>query len=690
MNLFYFMYKINFFVVFFILALLISTSSAQWMHPSAPTIKPDFSIQTPNLCYLGEKLNLSFTLEPVQSYSHDSEFSWKMPLSSFAASENNSLPCVSLNHEKHGWSLEFPALLYQGYPLGLSLSMALSDMDSELAYWKLDSTRKTVPALYLTFDPDDLDHLYSRDPASNERVPATARFEDSDQEIALDGVRFRGSSTRVLPKKSFNIRFDNPQVFLFGSSRMNANAMYTDPAMMRERLAWTMFAELKRPASRTKYLDIWLNNIYEGLYIHIERVDGDLLQNHGLNPDGTLVRDGFRDDRNTPNSAFGFALSTIPEDEREKFIAERFGSRGTPNWEELVDLILWVEGSIPGEKFAREFEQRFDKEIFIDWLAVHFLIGDYDSWGDDYWLYLDHYVTDSRWIVIPWDKDLSFGSHWRPDYELENDYFQYMQPVSSGWDNNLIDLFLSTEPLIKELQDRMRFLLQKVFHQDFFLNNIIENWNTIGESIIRQPTETGIKPIFFEKQPGNHFSYQNAPFMHMETLTDFIELRYAFLNNWLEPGNDEKYFSRHHFESLHDDDIILFTDSQGWTIARMQVLNAPEGPGNILFAVSEDSSLKGIDRVWKVYSDFPGFDARLSLFYRNEMAVLQTGNWYTQGEEAVGEQFELVMAQRIEQDIALLPDSRVNPFSNKVEATVSINPDSIQEFVVILPDPDSK
>ena len=70
------------------------------------------------------------------------------------------------------------------------------------------------------------------------------------------------------------------------------------------------------------------------------------------------------------------------------------------------------------------------------------------------------------------------------------------------------------------------------------------------------------------------------------------------------------------------------------------------------------------------------------------MAVLQTGNWYTEGEEAVGEQFELVMAQRNEQDIYFMPDSRVNPFSNKVEATVSINPDSIQEFVVILPDPD--
>lgn len=319
---------------------------------------------------------------------------------------------------------------------------------------------EAVATVQLQMSPEDLDTLYHREVESDDRLPGEASI-DSGPPQTLDGLRFRGNTSRHLPKKSFNVRFEDDQPLLFGSARMNANAMYTDPAMMRERLMWDMFARLDQPASRTRYIDLHLNDIYEGLYLHIERVDEGLLAHAGLNPEGTLVRDDFRDARFRNaridrDSAFGFALSTVPAGEREDLLAASFRSRGTPDWSRLADLILWVEQSEPGPGFEQGFRARFDVDNIIDWLAVHYLAGDFDSFGDDYWLYLDHDDADARWKVIPWDHDLSFGSHWRPGFSIANDYFAYERPVQSEWQNGLIERILATPALAEALGCRLQ------------------------------------------------------------------------------------------------------------------------------------------------------------------------------------------------------------------------------------------
>jgi len=305
--------------------------------------------------------------------------------------------------------------------------------------------------------------------------------------------------------------------------------------MMRETLAWGMFADLGRPASRARYADLWLNGVYEGLYVHIERVDADLLRNAGLDASGTLVRDQFRDRRNEDPrievaSAFAFPLSELDPAERAQFLADGFGSRGNPNWDRLVELVLWAEGSEPGPLFEKEFRERFDPEVFIDWLAVHFLIGDIDSFADDYWLYLDDTGEEARWIVIPWDKDLSFGSHWRPGFGTANDFFAYEMPVGAGWDNPLVNLFLETPGLRGQLIDRTRELMDEVFTEAYFKERVAATWSGIRESATREPDVAA-----FERHPKNHHSEQGVPELHRDTVLDFVGLRYGYLDRWINP-----------------------------------------------------------------------------------------------------------------------------------------------------------
>jgi spore coat protein H len=565
-----------------------------------------------------------------------------------------------------------------------------------------------VARLLVSLDPADLDDLYARDPFSEDPIDAMATIDDGPA-LPIE-IRFRGSSSRLLPKKSFNIRFQDGQDLLFGSDRMNANAMYTDPAMMREHLAWGMFAALGRPASRTQYLDIWLNGIYEGLYIHVERVDQDLLRAAGLNPEGTLVRDEFRDRRlEDPRidvaSAFAFPLSEIPEAEREQFLADGFDSRGSPRWDRLAELILWVEASMPGADFAQGFRERFDPEVFIDWLAVHFLIGDIDSFADDYWLYLDHDDEQARWIVIPWNKDLSFGSHWRPDFGTANDFFAYDMPVGTGWNNPLVNLVLETPELRDDLAERMAYLMREVFTRAYFAERMETQWHVIAASVERQPGAGA-----FDRHPQNHHSTQGVPELHMETILDFVELRYTYLDLWPEPKPRERPWGgsltppdppplsadadTRSVWGARAGDSVFFTDVNGWTIARIDFLWVPQGlggvsrlEGDVEISVREDPTQTGIDRVWTLRMDgFSGFDGLLTLYYRNEHPEMFSGeNWYTDGMEPVGRQWDLVMAERFGSSTEILPGARVNPFSNKVEALVTVAPGLAREFVVTVP-----
>lgn len=530
--------------------------------------------------------------------------------------------------------------------------------------------------LHLEADPEDLELLYTRSPTSDDRIPGVARLEADGEPLALQGFRFRGSSSRFLPKKSFNIRFAERQDFLFGSSRMNLNAMYTDPSMMRERLAFDMFHELGRPASRTRYFRLYINGIYEGLYIHIERVDEDLLENAGIEEPGTLVRDGFRDFSHLPEigrrSLFGFDLDQV--EDPEGLLMQTFDSRGNPDWSALAELARWVFNTPAGPDFAEGFQERIDLATFVDWLAIHFLIGDIDAFGDDYWLFLAHDDPQARWAIIPWDKDLSFGSHSRPEIGLANDFFAYDYPLAGGWDNDLVHKFLATPSLRTLLYERLQLLMEEVFTEAYWKERTSEIGGLIQESVHRSPG-----PDAFLLHPQNHHGELGRHPFHRENLRDFVALRWAFIRNWIElpPGTTDTATVDLRDHAVGDS--VFFTDAAGWTIARLE-LREMQDPGAVTVTVASREGLDGVDRVWTIETGSGRIAGDLSLFYRNDVPWFLTDeNWY-QEPVATGRQWALVMGE-LPLDGRDLPFPHVNPYSNKVTARVELS--GIQQFVLI-------
>lgn len=542
-----------------------------------------------------------------------------------------------------------------------------------------------VQDLYLFMDWKDLVELYTRGDASDERLDGYVRLSPDGEDIEQEGVRFRGTSSRELPKKSFNIRFNESQEFLFGSTDMNLKATYTDPTMMREKVSMDLFHVLGQPAPRTKYFDLYINDVYEGLYVHVERVDSDLLASNGLNPAGTLVADDFRGHYYlVPEvnrlSVFGYPIDE--QDDPEAFLAETMDSRGEPDWGALHDLVAWVYRTPAGPEFEEGFIERFDEENFIDWLAIHYLIGDVDSFGDDYWLYLDTDDPDAGWMVIPWDKDLTFGSHTRRDATV-NDYFGYESAIASGWDNDLVTKFLDTPALRERLNTRMTFLMNEVFTEDYYAGQLVLHTETIGDRLDITPGEEA-----FALHPQNHHGDLGYLAYHTETMLDFVRLRYQFIERAISSGSGEPYTASVEIPAEPEESAVYFTDPGGWVIATFEISEVTE-PGTITVAVNETAENPGIDRRWEFDAGDADVSGELTLYYRNdvESCCFPVENWFISDAAVRDDEYsqwdlEMVLEDGVGNRTTL--DTYVNPYSNKVSADVSLR--GTTWFEVVLPD----
>jgi spore coat protein H len=530
----------------------------------------------------------------------------------------------------------------------------------------------------------DLDELYSRPVHSDDRLPGRVRFNQRDEVHELTGFRFRGSSSRLLPKKSFNIRFEQSQALLFGSDRMNLNAMYTDAAMMREALAFSMFHELGLPASRTRHFDLWINGIYEGLYVHIQRVDENLLVANGLNPEGTLVRDGFRDsDAVSSLSVFGHDFGDLDQPGRRALIEDNFDFRNDPDWDSLVELVDWVNATPAGPDFAQGFKERFDSDQFTDWLVLHWLMGDIDSFGDDYWLYLDHDDSEALWRIIPWDKDQTFGSHWRDfGFATANDWFAYEYLIATAQQpgNALVTRFMQTPELRQAAESRALELLEDVFTEQWFLARIEKMAERFADSASIKPSSGA-----FIRHNQNHHSNLDYFEQHVEVIKDYVELRQRFLQRQMQgqslphnqagaeivSGSTEKHF---------------LVDGRGAALAALQPLQPAPSSIELELHLAPAPEQRGIDRVWELEVSGSGVESELTLYYSNEISeAWSRGNWWTEGDEPVGRQSELAIRVEHPDGLSNLLATRVNPYSNKAVATLTLEPGSYR-FWLQLPD----
>jgi hypothetical protein len=98
------------------------------------------------------------------------------------------------------------------------------------------------------------------------------------------GVEIRGSTSQVLPKKSYGLttlkedNASNNNVAILGMPRENdwvLNALAFDPSLVRDFISHELSRDLGNYASRLRYCEVIVNGDYKGLYLFMEKLKID-------------------------------------------------------------------------------------------------------------------------------------------------------------------------------------------------------------------------------------------------------------------------------------------------------------------------------------------------------------------------------------------------------------------------------
>ena len=273
-----------------------------------------------------------------------------------------------------------------------------------------------VPLYRLTADPGDLAWLADNF-LTDDYIPAVLTFEDESH--AVD-VRYRGDTSRHLPKKSWKIRFAATDRFGqdTGQRRLNLNAEYSDKSLLREFLAYDLLTRVGVPASQAEFVRLEINGGYVGLFTQVEQVDKLFLHRHGLDVQGNLYK-----------ANYGNLTRLDSAWEYRYYYEKKTNTRDGDAYHDLHDLATLISDT-PDESFPQAITGALDVDEWLDWYAVNILLGNFEFIEKDHYLYHDFHT--GTWHIIPWDLDLTFGHNWAQEHLTLDPDISWDNPIDSG------------------------------------------------------------------------------------------------------------------------------------------------------------------------------------------------------------------------------------------------------------------
>ena len=122
-----------------------------------------------------------------------------------------------------------------------------------------------------------------------EKIPATMKVLDGKTNNVADsakgtfyniGIKVRGQSSALFPKPGYSVEVRDEKgegidVSMFGLPPADDwvfHGPYVDKSMLRNALAYWLFRQAGRYAPRTKHFDLYINGVYRGVYVMVEKI----------------------------------------------------------------------------------------------------------------------------------------------------------------------------------------------------------------------------------------------------------------------------------------------------------------------------------------------------------------------------------------------------------------------------------
>jgi len=368
----------------------------------------------------------------VETASNDNEVSFKLG--------NSDELSLLLNDETVDY------IDWDGSDVISGFSYGLSEIDGVARSWQRDlltPTQGSENQLASAFNPDAVvDLSISITTADWQDILANPTDEEYHEAsltlngISLDTVAIRtkgGSSLRSVSQStsdrySFKVdinEYVDGQKF-FGLKKFTLQNSFNDPTYMREVIAYDLLEEMGVAAPRHSYVNLHINGELFGLYLMVEAIDGEFLENHFDNANGDMYKpDGTGSDL--------------------KWIDNNIASYSDINLQTNEDTT--DNGAFMN--FVEQLDQGSTDVIAVDnllrYMSVSVSLSNLDSYhgtlAHNYYIYEQDGVFD----LLPWDFNESFGT------------------FTMGCSNDIRELYID-EPVSEALSDRP--MVGNVFNDD--------------------------------------------------------------------------------------------------------------------------------------------------------------------------------------------------------------------------------
>ena len=220
------------------------------------------------------------------------------------------------------------------------------------------------------------------------------------------GIRSRGLGSRNGTKLGLRVdmtHYTTGQT-LAGLSAIVLDNIWQDDAMIRERLAFTMFERVGLAAPRESFCRLYINNEYQGLYAVTEEIDADFVRRVTGETDGTLFEYHYLRDWRFEDLGEVATYKPLFEPRTHRLDAD------STLYVPIQTLVREVNG--PDDAVWRDrVEQYIDLNQFVMHTAVESFLAENDgllgyAGMNNFYLYRQQGTNRHR--LFPWDKDTAF------------------------------------------------------------------------------------------------------------------------------------------------------------------------------------------------------------------------------------------------------------------------------------------
>jgi spore coat protein CotH/Ca2+-binding EF-hand superfamily protein len=339
------------------------------------------------------------------------------------------------------------------------------------------------------------------------------------------GIRYKGNFTYMASsgqlKRPLQIDLEHygAELRFHALKKLNFGNGVTDPARLRETLAFAVFRAAGVPASRTAYAEVTLtvpgkyDKEYVGLYTLIEHVGNNFLKDHFKSAKGLLLKpEGLR------------SLDYLGED--WAIYEKRYNPKTEANKQQKQRLIAFTKlvNQADDDKFQKEIASYLDIDEFLRFVAVNGLLVNLDSFlgvGHNYYLYLR--PDTNKFVFIPWDLDLScanfpMGGTAQQQLDLSINHPHMGQ-------NKLIDRLLALKAVNAQYQQILKELTSTCFTKEKLLTDIESIEKTTKALLAKEKTAVAARKEKSGGPGGFGGPKGGGPFGQSIALQQFVEKR---------------------------------------------------------------------------------------------------------------------------------------------------------------------